>query len=229
MSESKAAPDWERIEAEYRAGVMSLRQMAQEFGAPESTIRKYAKKYEWTRNLNPKIHAKADDIVRKDAVRNTVRTVSPATEKETIDANANLIANIQIAQRKDIQRARKLCNGLFDELEHLIGLDNIALLQDFGEVMRREDDKGQDKLNDLYHKIIQMPNRVKSMKDLGDTLKTLIGLEVQAYGLDKKQEEKTDALTDLLNRISQGNSSTFQPVAADPEFDNTDTEDAVRE
>jgi len=110
--------------------------------------------------------------------------------------------------------------GLFDELEHLIGLDNIALLQDFGDVMRKEDDKGQDRLNDLYMKIIQLPNRVKSMKDLGDTLKTLVGLEVQVSGLDKKQEEKADDLTALINRIAQSNSSTFQPVAHDPEFDN---------
>lgn len=222
MSEKKVAPDWERIEIEYRAGVQSIRQIAQAFGVSDGAIRKRAKTQEWTRDLNGKIHAKAEAIVRTHVVRTEVRN-SPeykATEKETIDANANLIAAVQMNQRKDIQRARNLCNGLFDELEHLIGLDNIALLQDFGEVMRKEDDKGQDRLNDLYHKIIQLPNRVKSMKDLGDTLKTLIGLEVQAYGLDKKQEDKTDDLTALINRIAQSNSSTFQPVAHDPEFDN---------
>lgn len=222
MSEKKVAPDWERIEIEYRAGVQSIRQIAQAFGVSDGAIRKRAKTQEWTRDLNGKIHAKAEAIVRTQVVRTEVRN-SPeykATEKETIDANANLIAAVQMNQRKDIQRARNLCNGLFDELEHLIGLDNIALLQDFGEVMRKEDDKGQDRLNDLYHKIIQLPNRVKSMKDLGDTLKTLVGLEVQAYGLDKNQEEKADDLTALINRIAQSNSSTFQPVAHDPEFDN---------
>lgn len=222
MSEKKVAPDWERIEIEYRAGVQSIRQIAQAFGVSDGAIRKRAKTQEWTRDLNGKIKAKAEAIVRTEVVRTEVRN-SPeykATEKETIDANANLIASIQINQRKDIQRARNLCMGLFDELEHLIGLDNIALLQDFGEVMRKEDDKGQDRLNDLYMKIIQLPNRVKSMKDLGDTLKTLVGLEVQAYGLDKKQEEKVDDLTALLHGIAQSNSSTFQPVAHDPEFDN---------
>lgn len=222
MSEKKVAPDWERIEIEYRAGVQSIRQIAQAFGVSDGAIRKRAKTQEWTRDLNGKIHAKAEAIVRTQVVRTEVRN-SPeykATEKETIDANANLIAAVQMNQRKDIQRARNLCNGLFDELEHLIGLDNIALLQDFGEVMRKEDDKGQDRLNDLYHKIIQLPNRVKSMKDLGDTLKTLVGLEVQAYGLDKNKEEKADDLTALINRIAQSNSSTFQPVAHDPEFDN---------
>lgn len=224
MATEKKAPDWERIECEYRAGVLSIRQIALEFGVSDGAIRKRAKTQEWTRDLNGKIKAKAEAIVRTEVVRTEVRN-SPeykATEKETIDANANLIASIQINQRKDIQRARNLCMGLFDELEHMIGLDNIALLDDFGDVMRKEDDKGQDKLNDLYMKIIQLPNRVKSMKDLGDTLKTLVGLEVQAYGLDKKQEEKADDLTALINRIAQSNSSTFQPVAHDPEFDNED-------
>ena len=222
MSEKKVAPDWERIEIEYRAGVQSIRQIAQAFGVSDGAIRKRAKTQEWTRDLNGKIHAKAEAIVRTQVVRTEVRN-SPeykATEKETIDANANLIAGIQLNQRKDIQRARSLCMGLFDELEHMIGIENANLLYDFGDVMRKEDDKGQDKLNDLYMKIIQLPNRVKSMKDLGDTLKTLVGLEVQAYGLDKKQEEKADDLTALINRIAQSNSSTFQPVAHDPEFDN---------
>ncbi|MCU4438713.1 hypothetical protein KTI07_04135 [Acinetobacter lwoffii] len=222
MSEKKTAPDWERIEIEYRAGVQSIRQIAQAFGVSDGAIRKRAKTQEWTRDLNGKIHAKAEAIVRTQVVRTEVLN-SPeykATEKETIEANANLIASIQLNQRKDIQRARSLCMGLFDELEHMIGIENANLLYDFGDVMRKEDDKGQDKLNDLYMKIIQLPNRVKSMKDLGDTLKTLVGLEVQAYGLDKKQEEKADDLTALINRIAQSNSSTFQPVAHDPEFDN---------
>lgn len=222
MSEKKVAPDWERIEIEYRAGVQSIRQIAQAFGVSDGAIRKRAKIQEWTRDLNGKIHAKAEAIVRTQVVRTEVLN-SPkykAIEKETIDANANLIASIQINQRKDIQRARSLCMGLFDELNHMVGIDSANLLSEFGEVMRKEDDKGQDKLNDLYMKIIQLPNRVKSMKDLSDTLKTLVGLEVQAYGLDKKQEEKADDLTALINRIAQSNSSTFQPVAHDPEFDN---------
>ena len=67
-------------------------------------------------------------------------------------------------------------------------------------------------------KIISMPGRVKSMKDLSDTLKTLIALERQAFGLDDENNKPVDALTALLERVSTGNSSAFKPIADDPEY-----------
>ncbi len=39
---------------------------------------------------------------------------------------------------------------LFDELAGECG--DVAALEMLGDLMRREDDKGQDKLNDLYQK-----------------------------------------------------------------------------
>ncbi|EOK2809978.1 hypothetical protein ACJY85_000562, partial [Escherichia coli] len=67
---------------------------------------------------------------------------------------------------------------------------DVSALEKLGELMFDPDDKGQDKLNDLYHKIISLPSRVKSMKDLSDSLKTLIGLEREAYSIENKAETK---------------------------------------
>ena len=222
MTTQKIIVNWEQIEAEYRAGIKSLRQIGQAFGVSEGAIRQRAKKNEWERDLNPKIHAKANDIVRKEAVRNDVRTVSTITEKQTIDANADLIAAVRLSHRKDIQRARNLGNKLFDELDEMVGVDQAALLQQLGELMYKPNDKGVDKLNDLYMKIVQLPNRVKSFKDLSDALKTLIGLEVDAFGLNQDHIKKEDALTTLLNNIAQGNGSSLIPIADDPEYDERD-------
>lgn len=86
-----------------------------------------------------------------------------------------------------------------------------------GELMRREDDRGQDKLNDLYQKIISLPGRAKTMKDLGESLRVLVTLERQAFGLDDKDQKPQDSLTTLLQTIAGGNASAFRPVAHDPE------------
>lgn len=222
MTAEKKSYDWERIECEYRAGVKSVRQIAQEFGPSEGAIRKRAKKEEWERDLNGKIEAKAEAIVRKEAVRNEVRN-SPefqATEKETIEANANLVASVRITHRKDIEKARTMTMALFDELEHMIGTDQADLLAQLGELMYKPNEKGVDRLNDLYMKIIQMPNRVSSLKQLTDSLKTVVGLEREAFNLNKEESKVEDAFTTMLHRISQGNSSTFQPVAQDSEYEN---------
>ena len=42
--------DWSAIETAYRAGVKSVRAVADECGVPEGTIRSRAKKHGWTRN-----------------------------------------------------------------------------------------------------------------------------------------------------------------------------------
>ena len=210
--------NWEKIELDYRAGVKSIRQIAAENEIAESGIRRRAKQYEWVRDLSKKIKDKADDIVRKESVRSVVRTKTTISEKDTIDANANEVASVRLAHRKDIQRSRKIAMSLFDELEMMVGQENVKLLEMLGELMWSPDDKGNDKVNDLYMKIISMPGRVKSMKDLSDTLKTLIALERQAFGLDDENNKPVDALTALLERVSTGNSSAFKPIADDPEY-----------
>ena len=79
-------------------------------------------------------------------------------------------------------------------------------------------------LNDIYAKIISLPGRVKAMKDLSDTLKTLVGLEREAFGLNEKQESAADALTAVLDQITKNNSSAFSPIAVDPEHNDDDTD-----
>lgn len=177
-------PDWEKIELDYRAGIKSLRQIAGENDVSDTAIRKRAKRDDWVRDLSAKIKAKADELVRTEQVRTEVRTEKRISEKQTIDANAQLTASVQLSQRKDIQRSRSIAMRLFDELEHAVGVENAENLEMLGELLRAEDDKGRDALNDLYAKIISLPGRVKAMKDLSDTLKTLVGLERQAFGLD---------------------------------------------
>lgn len=198
-----ATPDWEAIESAYRAGVLSLREIASQHGISDTAIRKRAKKEEWTRDLAAKVKAKADDLVRKREVRAKVRSENQISERELVEATAEAIANVRMEHRGDIKRARELANLLFSELS--AECTDVESLHRLGELMLSPDDKGQDKLNDLYHKIISMPQRVKSMKDLSDTLKTLIGLEREAYSIKEDEPSsvnKGTSLNDFYNANS---------------------------
>lgn len=198
-----ATPDWEAIESAYRAGVLSLREIASQHGISDTAIRKRAKKEEWTRDLAAKVKAKADDLVRKREVRAKVRSENQISERELVEATAEAIANVRMEHRGDIKRARELANLLFSELS--AECTDVEALHKLGELMLNPDDKGQDKLNDLYHKIISMPQRVKSMKDLSDTLKTLIGLEREAYSIKEDEPSsvnKGTSLNDFYNTNS---------------------------
>lgn len=221
---SRSKVDYDRIERGWRAGILSPRQLAaayeEETGQKVShaAIIKHFTKLGIPRNLAEKIKAKSDAMVTQAMVTEQVTPVTIKRDKDIIEDAATQLTNIRLGQRKDIQRSRKIAMSLFDELEHQVGIENVENLEKLGELLRSDDDKGRDALNDLYMKIISMPGRVKSMKDLSDTLKTLIALERQAFGLDDENNKPVDALTALLERVSTGNSSAFKPIADDPEY-----------
>lgn len=224
MTEKRQKIDYDRIERGWRAGILSPRQLAaayeEETGQKVShaAIIKHFTKLGIPRNLAEKIKAKSDAMVTQAMVTEQVTPVTIKRDQEIIEDAATQLTYVRLNQRKDIQRSRKIAMSLFDELEMMVGQENVKLLEMLGELMWSPDDKGNDKVNDLYMKIISMPGRVKSMKDLSDTLKTLIGLERQAFGLDDENNKPVDALTALLERVSTGNSSAFKPIADDPEY-----------
>lgn len=95
------AVDWERIEIDFRAGVKSLREIAEGSGTSHVNISKRAKKLGWVRDLSTKIQAKADELVNAASVNTPVNKASPAAERVTVEAVANSQASIRLAHRAD--------------------------------------------------------------------------------------------------------------------------------
>ncbi|RJT47228.1 hypothetical protein [Rahnella woolbedingensis] len=196
-------PDWEAIESAYRAGLMSLREIASQHSISEGAIRKRAKRDDWSRDLAAKVKERADDLVRKAEVRKQVRTENSFSERVLVEATAEVIATVRMEHRGDIRRARKITNSLFDELGAECA--DIESLRKLGEMMLEPDENGRDRLNEVYQSIISMPERVKSVKALSDALKNLIGLERQAYDIDGPEgDTSVKKLSDLMDSLSQG-------------------------
>ena len=215
----KAQPDWERIELDYRAGIKTLRQIADEHGITHGAINKRARRDGWERDLSGKINAKADALVSKALVSTPVSTESKIAERQVIEAAATAVADIRLAHRSDIRRARNLTNALLNELEQQTDPNTLAMLQELGELLRREDDNGNDRRNDLYMKVISLSERSKTMKTLADSLRVVVDMERTAFSMDKDQGPAADPLTALLKTITGGTDSAFKPVAQDPEHD----------
>ncbi|EPJ3765149.1 TPA: hypothetical protein ACKRFF_001246 [Providencia stuartii] len=195
-------PDWEAIESAYRAGVMSIREIASQYEITHQAISKRAKKEGWERDLKAKVKDRAENLVAKREVASLVATEKAISERQLIEANAEVIANVRMGHRGDIRRARELTNNLFDELSAECA--DVPALRKLGELMFSPDDNGRDKLNEIYHSIISLPERVKSAKALSETLKNLVGLERQAYGLDEAQPNKTASqLSELMDDLSK--------------------------
>lgn len=205
MAVTKTAPDWERIEAHFRAGLLSLREIATGDGnVTEGAIRKRAKRDGWSRDLKAKIQARADDLVRKEAVRSEVRANQAVTEQVVVEANAQAILEVRMRHRTDLRDTRNVALQMLQELrqagEHGETLDQIAQ-------MVGDPEADENKLRQALHKAISLPSRVTSVKNLAETLTKLIACEREAFGLDDKTkpgaefEDMTDA--DLDARIEE--------------------------
>lgn len=179
--EKKAAPDWERIEADYRAGLLSVREIAASQGITHGAINKRAKRDGWARDLKARIQAKADALVSKREVSTAVSTKQADTERAIIEANAEAIANVRMAHRSDIRRARDLCMTLLRELQSQTG--DLDLFEQLANLLHSDEDGAQDKRMELFNRVLSLPGRVDSMKKLAETLKNLVGVEREAYGI----------------------------------------------
>ena len=193
MSTEKAPIDWIAIEAEYRAGIKPLRQIAEEHGITHGAINKRAKRDEWVRDLAAKIKTKADEKVSKAAVSKEVSALKVVTEKQVVEANAELQYRIRIEHRADIGRTRALFGALLGEIE--AETNSLELFQALGELLDTSgpDHTGtwrQDKLNELYKKVISTTGRIDGAKKLTEMLEKLVKLERQAFGISDGEEEK---------------------------------------
>lgn len=176
--------DWESVEIQYRAGIRSLKDIGREFDVSDAAIVKRAKRDGWARDLKAKIHAKAESKVSESLVSAEVSAQTRVREREVIEANAAAMATVRLAHRKDIHRARRITNALLDELEQQTDPETLEALRELGEFMRKPDDNGQDKLNDLYHKVISLAERSKTMKVLSESLQKTVDMERTAFGMN---------------------------------------------
>lgn len=181
MSEESAGKrkiDWEAIEREYRAGRMSLREIGKSYGLSDTAIRKRALRDGWDRDLSAKVAARAEALVRKHAVCAEVRSSQKASEREQLEASAEALKDVLLGHRADIRKAREVVKALLQRLEGVAGADD-ASIQALIIAVGQNDPAGARGLA----KILGLPNLVGSVKGLTDALKTVIGLERQAFGL----------------------------------------------
>lgn len=186
--------DYEAIEPGWRAGIKSPAQLAAEYteatgiSVSRSAIIKHFEKRGVPRDLSAKVHAKADAMVAEAMVTGKVSSETKMADAAIINAAAIDVATVRITHRRDIAMARELCVTLLHELRAQTG--NMPGLVELGEILREPNESGADRLNDIYRAVISLPERSKTMKALQESLRGLVGMEREAYGLDEKKGDQ---------------------------------------
>lgn len=194
--------DWDALGVEYRAGAVSVRELARKYDVSEGAIRKKAKANQWERDLTEKVQER----VRSKLVRSEVRTPSACvpmrTEAEIIEAAAETAVQVVQIHRRDVRHGRSICAALFAELQ-----DTSANRELIAECIDSEtqDDLSPTRRNQMM-KAISLPTRARAMLDLSAAMKNLVAVERQAFSLDDKQD-KQDGKTVVMN-MSRRRSAT---------------------
>lgn len=155
MTDPKSlATDWESVEREYRAGQLSLREIAKAADITEGAIRKRARRDKWTRDLSVRVR----EAVRSELVRSEVRNTDPRTEQEIVGAAAMRSVDVILSHRKDIARFRNAASRLLSLLE----TDEVK--------------EGEERMSPR--------ERATLLEQLSRVTVRMIQLERQAFGLD---------------------------------------------
>lgn len=187
----KRAPDWSAIEAEYRAGQLSNRMIAEKHGISEGMIRKKAKAQDWTKDLSAKVRQE----VRTQLVRSEVRT-SNVSERDIVQQAGITGAQVVRTHRRDARQASDLLAMLMTQLTEAAAcrpdLENII------EETCKEDETG--KRYDRLMRAVSLPTHASTVRDLSTALKNLITIERQAHNLDDigGEESYEDRLARLM-------------------------------
>ena len=195
-----AAPaqfDWAKGQALYEAGLHSIAKIARELGCSDAAVAARVQRYGWTKD--------PDALARRAEERERLLARSTQEDRDRVIAiSASMQSTVLVAHRSDIKTARTLVSKLLEELS-TITTEN-QTLRELGELMHAPDDRGMDKLNAAYRKVISLPERVTGLNTLSTALKTLIMLERQAFNIegalvDPEAERPKDDVVKGLDKI----------------------------
>lgn len=177
MSEVKPKTDWEAIEANYRAGILSLREIGREHGVSDTAIRKRAKAEGWERDLTAQVKVRARvKLVRTDGSHGQ----RARTDAEIIEEASDTQVSVVRSHRRDISTGRRIIASLFDEL--IEGTEHREEIDAAIEVETAGDTNGQRAA--MMRRAVALPSRAATMQSLAGALKNIVVLERQAFSID---------------------------------------------
>ncbi|MBX9754804.1 MAG: hypothetical protein K2X80_08625 [Pseudomonadaceae bacterium] len=113
-------PDWEAINGLYRAGLLSVRAIAEKHGISDTAIRKQAKKLGWSRDLTDQVRAAAKAKVVRAEVRASGSQQEPRTDEQIIEEASDQAASVIFAHRTGLAQWRGIAGKLCDALDDMV-------------------------------------------------------------------------------------------------------------
>lgn len=200
MANTPKDVDWESIEADYRAGILSVQAIGRANGISGQAIHNRAKAENWQRDLAQRIHAAREARLARLAGPQTRRS---AEDLQIVEANAQAQTDVIVGHRGDIQNLRKTVAAMTAELEASCNTHLMDALEEILEEKAKNSTAAQAAaIYKAYEAAMSLGGRSASAKNLVNCLATLIDKERQAFGIDKASSTGKQSLADFLESLS---------------------------
>lgn len=191
--------DWESVERDYRAGVLSIREIARLNGISDGTIRKKATALLWERDLTQKVQEQARaELVRGEVGYGDERIPATPSERQIVETAAATVVQVVREHRARIRQGHALVELLTQQL-----LDVAGRRDEFEQDIEADcaDDKTGTRQSRLL-KAVSLSTHAALAVSLATATKTWIGLERQAFNLRElaPAEDEIPAMTDAQRR-----------------------------
>jgi AcrR family transcriptional regulator len=187
--------DWERIEREYRAGVLSVREIAAGAGISHTAINKRVAKEGWTRDLTAEVRR---EVHSRLAVSEVSAEVSEATAREIVDQAASRSVEVVRQHRVVLQRGRRIAEKLLEKAEGILEGRTSAVL------VPVLDSKGVKKGEKVTFATLGDRETIADVvAKAAQALAKLIPLERQTFNLDASVDPK-DLTDEQIIRLLGG-------------------------
>lgn len=183
--------DWKKIERLYRAGLLSIREIAREMNITEGDIRYHAKKHGWKRDLTQE----ARQAYRTKTVQNLAKVfdsgdlknqLDSITDEEIIEEAARTQIEVVRQHQKTLGAGHSLTMRLLNEL------DTVTSHTD--ELERAIVDTTAPNRRAGLQRAISLGARATTLRDLAAAARLWVTLERQAFNIvddrDKGEDQK---------------------------------------
>jgi len=180
MAKGKSAFDWESIEREYRAGQLSVSEIARQHGCSRTVIIKKANRLDWSRDLTDAVRREIKS--RLSVADGLQESATPCNTQEAIDTAASRGVEIVRRHRRLLATLSACAEGVAEAVK--TGIDAARS----GE-MASEDAKA------ILSIIGDRESLSDAMEKASRSAHKLIALERQAYNLDDREAGSSEPMT----------------------------------
>lgn len=205
------------LEADYRAGVKSIKALAKDYGVTGQTIATWADKYGWERDLKAVVRERAQAKVEQAVARATVSDAMASERSAAVDQTqavevyAEMQKGVILRAQARLGKLQKTADALIAELgAQMMSPDEMAAVSELVALTQGQCDETESvspaqvaKRVESFRKLLSLGERVETAKKLSDVVKTLTALEYSVFGIkdgmDREQDSKPADVVQSIN------------------------------